>query len=399
MENFIDEWIISPLHNAMLGDIYFNRKELQNALDYCKREDGMDMFHEKMRPYYRKFLKIDTDMSQYGACSDVRYFILKTIPEDELFVEWFTENFRLWDVVHAWAGHFRKSRSESREFMNLLLCLLVGGYECDWDTHVNELRHILLREEIEGDQYSRSIYCMFHAFVMIGKANLPLYEKEELYRLFVDHWFFLRFLYSAMFRCVIGCGFTNFVQIPNLMKSSFDYHPYLHLFYATVMEQKEEICRRGAKRDRLETSLADIRVIAQKEQSEKLNVLCSILFPKVWKDYIEKHRLKNYKELEEELQRINAQIRTLAEQLSNTISVDVIAQKLLDLPPQTARAVFLELNAMLMGNKAWVKIQEELYGRILARTNKPDMKIGHVDQVIAVAESDANVIHTKIEKK
>ena len=165
------------------------------------------------------------------------------------------------------------------------------------------------------------------------------------------------------------------------------------------MEQKEVICNRGAKRDKLETSLEEIRVIASKEPSNELNELCSILFPKVWKDYIEKHRLKNYKELEEELKRINAQIITLAEQLSNTISVDVIAQKLLDLPPQTARAVFLELNAMLMGNKAWVKIQEELYGRILARTNNPEMKIGHVDQLIAVAESNSNVTHTNIEKK
>ena len=104
-------------------------------------------------------------------------------------------------------------------------------------------------------------------------------------------------------------------------------------------------------------------------------------------------------ELEEELQRITAQVRTLAEQLSSMISVDVIAQKLLDLPPQTARAVFLELNAMLMGNEAWVKIQADLYNRILARTKAPEVKIEHADQVIAVAENNANVIHTKIDKK
>lgn len=399
MEYFIDENIIYPLHNAMLGGIYFNRKNLQFALECCKQEDGMDIFHEKMRPYYRKFLSIDSDMSQNLACDDVRYFILKAIPEDKLFAAWFSENFCLWDVVHDWASHFRKSKSESKEFMNLLLALLTVGYECDWESHVKELRRVLLREEIEGDPYSRSIYCMFHAFVMIGNAKLPLNEKENLYKMFADHWFFLRFLYSAMFRCVIGCRFTNFVQIPNLMKIDDGYHPYLHRFYATVMEQKEEICRRGAKRDKLETSLEAIREIAHKVQSDKLDELCSILFPKVWKDYIERNRLKNYRELEDELQRINAQIRILAEQLSNTISVDVIARKLLDLPPQTARAVFLELNAMLMGNKAWIKIQEELYGRILARTTNPDMRIGHVDQLIAVAESNSNVTHTNIKKK
>ena len=109
--------------------------------------------------------------------------------------------------------------------------------------------------------------------------------------------------------------------------------------------------------------------------------------------------MKDYKELEEELQRITAQVRTLAEQLSTMISVDIIAQKLLDLPPQTARAVFLELNAMLMGNEAWVKIQADLYNRILVRTKAPEVKIDHADQVIAVDENNANVIHTKIDKK
>ena len=399
MEYFIDENIIYPLHHAMHDGIYFNRKNLQFALECCRQEDRMDIFHEKMRPYYRKFLMIDSDMSQNVACDDVRYFILKAIPEDELFVEWFTENFHLWDVVHAWAEYYRKQKSESKEFMNLLLCLLSEGYECDWDSHVNELRHILLREEIKGNQYSRAVYCMFHGFVMLGRTTLPWQEKIALYSQFCSHWFVLRFLYSAMFRCIIGCGFTNFVQIPNQMKSRVDYHPYLHLFYATAMEQKEVICNRGAKRDKLEASLEEIRVLASKEPSDELNELCSILFPKVWKNYIEKHRLKDYKELEEELQRITAQVRTLAEQLSSMISVDVIAQKLLDLPPQTARAVFLELNAMLMGNEAWVKIQADLYNRILARTKAPEVKIEHADQVIAVAENNANVIHTKIDKK
>lgn len=399
MENFIDEWIISPLHNAMYDGEYLNMNVMRNVLGHCKNENGMEVFHEKMKPYYQMYFEVNPVMFQHGSCWDVRRFILMAMKEDESLLTWFTDNFCLWNVVHAWAEYYRKQKSESNEFMNLLFCLLSEGYECDWESHVDELRHVLLGEEIKGNQYSRAVYCMFHGFVMVGRTTFLRQEKIALYSQFSSHWFVLRFLYSAMFRCIIGCGFTNFVQIPKQMKSRVDYHPYLHLFYAIAMEQKEVICNRGAKRDKFEASLEEIRVIASKESSNELNELCSILFPKVWKDYIEKHRLKNYKELEEELKRINTQIRTLAEQLSNMISVDVIAQKLLDLPPQTARAVFLELNAMLMGNKAWVKIQEELYGRILARTNNSDMKIGHVDQVIAVAESNANVIHTKIEKK
>ena len=389
MEYFIDENIIYPLHHAMHDGIYFNRKNLQFALECCRQEDRMDIFHEKMRPYYRKFLMIDSDMSQNVACDDVRYFILNAIPEDELFVEWFTENFHLWDVVHAWANHFRKSRSESRDFMNLLFCLLSNGYECDWESHVKELRHVLLREEIEGDQYSRSIYCMFHAFVMIGKAKSTLYEKKELYKLFVDHWFVLRFLYSAMFRCIIGCGFTNFVQIPNLMKSSVDYHPFLHLFYATAMEQKEEICRRGAKRDKLETSLKEIRENARKKQSNELNVLCSILFPKVWKDYIEKNRLKNYKELEDEVNSLRSNLEKntnemqslidkQVEMLSETsIPIDVIYDELKNLSerfPGMAYEVYEKLNALLIKNEAWARNTAHIRDMIWEKMHQPSVQ-------------------------
>ena len=379
MEYFVDEWIINPLHNALHGEEYFSMKVMRNVLAHCKEEDGMDVFHEKMKPYYRMFLEANPCMFQHGASDDVRYFILKAIPEDEYFIEWFAENISLMEVVHAWAGYYGNSNNESKEFMNLLLLLLSEGYECDWEPYVKELRHILLRKEVEGNQYSLSIYSMFHAFVMIGKTDCTLQKKKDLYGLFYGHWFFLRFLYSAMFRCVIGCGFTNFVQIPNLMKSSNDYHPYLHLFYATAMEQKEAICKRGAKRDKLEASLEAIREIAHKEQSDKLDELCGILFPKVWKNYIEKHRLKSYMELETELHILqdrlekNAdEMRNLinkqAEMLSEDLSLEVISgelDKLSERAPGMAYEVFEKLNTLLVANEVWTKNAAEIRNRIL----------------------------------
>ena len=47
MENFVDEWIINPLHNALHGEEYFSMKVMRNVLAHCKEEDGMDVFHEK----------------------------------------------------------------------------------------------------------------------------------------------------------------------------------------------------------------------------------------------------------------------------------------------------------------------------------------------------------------
>ena len=51
MENFVDEWIINPLHNALHSEEYFSMKFMRNVLAHCKEEDGMDVFHEKMQPY------------------------------------------------------------------------------------------------------------------------------------------------------------------------------------------------------------------------------------------------------------------------------------------------------------------------------------------------------------
>ena len=194
MENYINDWIIYPLQNALHGNIYFNMDDMRSAVAFFKREESMELFHERMKPYYLMFFEANPVMFQLGACWDVRRFILMTMEEDESFIPWFTDNFCLWNVVHAWAEHYKKEKSESKEFMNMLLCLLSEGYGCDWEAHVNELRHILLREEIEGNQYSRAVYCMFHGFVMIGRTSLPWQEKIALYSQFCSHWFVLRFL-------------------------------------------------------------------------------------------------------------------------------------------------------------------------------------------------------------
>lgn len=407
MENFVDEWITSPLHNAMYDGEYLNMNVMKNVLDHCKNEDGMEVFHEKMKPYYRMYFKVNSVMFQNGSCSDVRRFILMAMEEDESFISWFTDNFCLWNVVHAWAEYYKKEKSESKEFMDLLLCFLSIGYECEWESHVNELRHILLREEIEGNQYSRAVYCMFHGFVMIGKTTLPRQEMIALYSQFSSHWFVLRFLYSAMFRCIIGCGFTNFVQIPNQMKSCVDYHPYLHLFYATAMEQKEVICNRGAKRDKLEASLKEIRVIASKEPSDELNVLCGILFPKVWKDYIEKNRLKNYKELEEELASMQGKVRELIDKqvkmLSDSaIPVEVIASELDKLSmsvPGMAYEVFEKLNSLLIANEAWTKNAPKIRNRILKKMQKPTVQATNYYESGANHNDHQKHLHISNDKK
>ena len=84
MEYFIDENIIYPLHHAMHDGIYLNMDVMRNVLSHCKDENGMELFHEKMKPYYRMFFEVNPVMFQYGPCLEVRRFILMAMEEDEI---------------------------------------------------------------------------------------------------------------------------------------------------------------------------------------------------------------------------------------------------------------------------------------------------------------------------
>ena len=107
--------------------------------------------------------------------------------------------------------------------------------------------------------------------------------------------------------------------------------------------------------------------------------MCGILFPKVWKNYIDKHRLKSYRELETELhilqdrlQKNADEMRNLinkqAEMLSEDLSLEVISgelDKLSERAPGMAYEVFEKLNTLLVANEVWTKNAAEIRNRIL----------------------------------
>ena len=83
MENFIDEWIVCPLQDAMYGGIYLDMNVMRNVLGHCKNEDGMEVFHDRMKPYYQMYFEVNPVMFQHDSCEDVRRFILMAMEEDE----------------------------------------------------------------------------------------------------------------------------------------------------------------------------------------------------------------------------------------------------------------------------------------------------------------------------
>ena len=402
MERYIEKYITTPLNEALQKEnIWINsdfKEELVDSMDQCRLWGGMEKLNRAMQPFYERYFFAHPSILG-NEKYEVREVIGRAIGLDTGYFNGQECESLLFKSADCWAEYLKNQgySHSTGEYFSLMERVSENFYLFPSPVNLDTMRSKLVREKVAGNSYSREVYCIMYSFIAIWEKDyLSFEQKRRLFELLKYHWHFIRAIYSAMLQRVVGYGYQELSAIAHCVKSDVPHHRYIHLFYSALMEHKEKIIASGTKRNNLDNALNVIReIVAKTKPSNELDELCAILFSNKLKQYLDKHHPKYYHELEGELQRITAQVRTLAEQLSTMISVDVIAQKLLDLPPQTARAVFLELNAMLMGNEAWVKIQTGLYNRILERTREPGMKIEHADQVIAVAENNANVIHTK----
>lgn len=392
MNDYIDLYIVEPLYRVLGNEIkdpdmlFWDR--MKKSLKRCYNEQADDYLRQQLEPIYKRYFYADVcllDCGKYGLLD----FISLAIQTDWNFGYW-TNGERLDEAVENWANYSKKSGRGAFLFMHLLECMLASGVEDDWYYWTTKLQEILLKEEVEGNADSSEIYCIFHAFIMIAKQQKDLSEMVEMYRLFCKHWDFFRFLYSVMLRRVIGCRFTNFASVGNNLKNTLAYHPYLHLFYSAMMENRNEICRRGTKQEKLDKSLADIReIIGSTPRSEELDELCHVLFPDRWKEYMSAHRLKSYRELEDEVNEmrksmdehtsqmqklIDEQAEMLRALAETSVPIEVISNELLRLPYGTSYEVFEKLNSLLIADKVWTKNAPEIRNRILERMQQPSVQ-------------------------
>lgn len=383
--DYIDSEIIEPLNRLLAGEQLEKDEDFWPRMKYflnvCYDRQHQEMLYNGIHPIYELYVYKRHKLFEQPN-SSLREFIQYAIDKDPDFGYWAKfRDVRL--MADAWAQHARKVGENSWYFRRVLVRMLSSGFEADWDSLNSFFKERLVWEDLEGNQWSLGVYCIFHAFVMIGSTNRSPKEKMMLFDLFQNKWNFLRFLYSAMLERVVGCGFINFLQISNQVKSYSDYHPYLHLYYPVIMENKDGICQRGTNREKLEISLEDIRVkIGSVTPSHDLDELCKILFPEKLKQYIDKHRLKSYRELENELasmqgkmqELINKQVKMLSD---SAIPVEVIASELDKLSksvPGMAYEVFEKLNSLLIADKVWTKNAPEIRNRILERMQHPSIQ-------------------------
>lgn len=386
MRNYIKQHIIKPLTDALYseeGMDAWEKGKVYSALMYCNEQNApVWQIAEAMHPLYEKYIYSDPLIHGFGKWA-IKELILWVMNQDDDLFEWIQEREGvLLESAHAWAAYQKENQGNSHDYLNLLKTMSATFYSYWYDTPTDEVRRMLVKEKVEGNPYSREIYCIFHAFITIwDRDNLSTMRKSDLFSQVVEHWSFIRHLYSAMLQRVVGTGRSELSAIIHDVKLNHRQHPFAHLLHAAVEEHRERIIRSGTKAYNLDKAMKALReVVATSEPSAELDEVVGIIFSDKLKEYLLRHQPKSYQELESELYTLRSgmdertrQIQTLmAEQAEmlrqmaeTSVSIEVITEELLRLPAGTAYGVYEKLNALLQKDEAWRNHADAIRDRVL----------------------------------
>ena len=397
MKDYIENNIIKPLTNALqCGPLA--KERVTGAINYCfysENTDVKNILGRAMLPFYQDYFYADPSILGYAKW-EAREVIRYCMENDDTFYYWLSDGYNLLETAHRWAEYHKKccQSHHADAFLQLLESMThtFYGFECLVESQ--DIRQELIRERIEGNAHSREIYCIMHAFITIWlEEHYTLNQKIRLFKLLHRHWYFIRAIYSAMLQCVVGYGYMEIAAIAHCVKNDRWHRPHLHLFYSAVMEHKERIIRSGTKRDKLDNALTALReIVTSTTPSDELDELCDILFSDKMREYLERHRLKSYRELEHEVHALRSNLEKNAnemqdlidkqvEMLSETsIPVEVIYEELKNLSerfPGMAYEVYEKLNALLIKNEVWSKNAGKIRDMILEKMQQPTIKAEH----------------------
>ena len=376
----IDAPLVEELMNpGSLRD--FDWLQITKDVRLFQQEHRMQQeLHERMQPFYWEYIYAEDNYTQ--GLYQKRLFVQDVFRADALAGEWAHDEVDICEMTERWMLYGNED-----EFKNLLKALVHVRYYTAWDEVLGKINEVLRRLEVEGsrkgDANAGAFYCQLHGYSMIASSELEHSRKADLIELFVRHWDYLRYIYSVMLRRIVGCGFTNFVSVANNVANTAAYEPYLHLFYAPLQERFDDLCQKGTKQEKLMKSQVRLtEKIESSTPSDELDELCEILFPDEFREMLNRHRPKSYRELENEVDRIkqemqstvealNSQIHDLAQQLSAAVKASVpiadIEKELMKFQSREALSIYMQLNVLLVGNEAWLSNSLRIRDAILSR--------------------------------
>ena len=221
--------------------------------------------------------------------------------------------------------------------------------------------------------------------------------------LFSDNWHFLRYMYSVMTRTIIGFRFANFASLTNCFTNDKNYEPYYHLYHSPLKERFNELCSKGTKKDKLLKAFQKLELrMEEVTPSDELNELCEVLFPEDFREMLNRHRPKSYRELETELGQVTASAATTIEGLKQqvalmarqytelvekSVTIEQIEKELTEkLPTSISMPIWMQLNILLANNQAWISKMGSIRDKILAKQQQ-EMQLN----MNITAQSGANV--------
>ncbi len=379
--------------------------QLRNTAIRCMAQEQIKQpLHEIMQPYYVELMETRLRIFD-NASKGIRakaFFVVQVFEADESAVEWVSERYDIFDLTEKWIAG-----ASAGEYRKLLHHLGKSGFNADLSVTKAQVNERLQRLEVEGsrraDKDVGEYYCCLHAFCMIRDSEFDASKRDELFDAFFDNWDFIRYVYSVMLRCVVGSKLANIVAVANVVENNASYAPYLRLFYAPLKERRDDFCQKDCKAERLDASILKIeKKMQQTEPSHELDELFEVLFPEEFRDMLNHHRMKSYRELESEIGQVKNKLEATAAELDNqakemakrlsaaleaSVPIQEIEDELMKFQSREALAIFMQLNILLVGNKAWNTRSLAIRDKIL---NKQQQEMTYSMTITAQPGSNVN---------
>ena len=364
----------------------FEMNIIWHKIKDCVDKDEQLYILDQLRPLYNDYLIGKNPLNQY-YCDEV---MLKLCEWDVTYNNTIA-NINLVKTAISWADNNSKVRLHG--FMYLLSHYYMANPNIKWDSLEPDVWHELLKLEVYGNRTKAGYLVLLHAFLRIVIRRTDPLEQQKLIDLFIENWDYLKLVYSIMIRCIVDCGHKDFAGVANNVRIMSGCHPYIYIFYSVLSERFEDLCQSDTDREKLSRHLNKILGIMNTTTQDynHLDILCRILFPDSFKEYLKKNRMPSYDEVVNELNEmkskvdsLNSQIEQMAQRMVNAVNASIpvgdIEKELLRLSPGTSYDVFTQVNSLLTGNKAWMESASDIKLKILSMRDNPTIVNGNIYQ-------------------
>ena len=393
MRKDIIEEIVNPLDNYLNG--YLTEKEVDwSGLRWCARrnrnrnENGIREVREALTPYYRRLVMADKDFFRNGNTdSRAKLSLIELFGGEGRYIGLIMNNVDIVQAAENWAEELMPDNHDPGFFLLMMKTMLEHDFRTDWNAVYDTLKVKLAKAQHFGNFKQSEMHCLLMGITMIELTDHPREKKNELFNQFRLNWGFLKNMYSVLIRSIVGMRVDNYAALASTAYSRKASLKYIQLFYKAFKAKYKTLCPEGlidphsgqSVRLQAERHLDKMeQIIKSTPQSEALNELCSILFPKVMEDVLKQSRPKTYEELEAAVDDLTSRYNKVLEQLTNAvrdvesdkISADDLTAAFLRFPTQLALSFFGSMSTLLALNPTWQRYAPRIQEQILAKNEE-----------------------------